>query len=421
MAKNIAIFSDGTGNDWSTTGQTNVQLLAEHAQSAIPVHDATDSEINGVLDRTDIGQVGFYDPGVGFEGGDLIGKATGRGISSNIKDAYKFLIRVYEPGDRIFVFGFSRGAYTVRSLAGLVGLTGVALAHPPAGSGQSYDLRTDPARRQQIVNKAYAVYKTGSGKGEEGARKRAAAAADFRKKYIDPGQVDDPAARAVYFIGVWDTVRSLGIPLGYKDKELTLYPHRFHDQFLSPRVPYAFHAMAIDDNRIPFHPTIWNEPRLDPKPTFNGKHQVFDQAWFPGVHGDVGGGVPITGLSNITLNWMIAKTQLPDNPLLFTGNGNVPSFDEDYTPDFYNVYGRLYARLFYRKKWRHVAQGKQKSGEREIEKTGDALLSNSWRGRMQDVTDYNPAHLADHPDFPAFADKLVAARKLRQRRPRDFA
>ncbi|HSG94076.1 MAG TPA: DUF2235 domain-containing protein, partial [Afifellaceae bacterium] len=228
MAKNIAIFSDGTGQDWSTTGQTNVQKLAERALSTIPVRGAGDDEINGVLEDSDIRQVGFYDPGIGFEWGDLIGKATGKGISRNIKDAYKFLVRVYEPGDRIFVFGFSRGAYTVRSLAGMVGLTGVALARAPAGAGRSYDLRSDPARCQQIVNEAYRVYKTGSGKGEEGAKKRAAAAAEFRRKYIDPAQVDDAAKRAVYFIGVWDTVRSLGIPLGYRDWELTLYPHRFH-------------------------------------------------------------------------------------------------------------------------------------------------------------------------------------------------
>jgi len=421
MAKNIAIYSDGTGQDWSTTGQTNVRKLADLAESAIPVPGATDDEINGVLDRADIEQVGFYDPGVGFEWGDLIGKATGKGISRNIKDAYEFLVRVYEPGDRIFVFGFSRGAYTVRSLAGLVGLTGVALARPPAGSGQAYDLRSDPARRQQIVNEAYAVYKTGSGKDKAEEDKRKAAAMEFRKRYIDPDQVDNPAARAVYFIGVWDTVRSLGIPLGYRDWELTLYPHRFHDKFLSPHVPYAFHALAIDDNRLQFHPTIWNEPQEGHEKTFNGKPQEFQQIWFPGVHGDVGGGVPNDGLSNITLNWMIDKTQMPDHPLLFAENAAGPPFEEDHTPEFYNVYRRLHARLLYRKKWRHIAQGRQEAGKRDIEKTGEAVLSKSWHDRMQDVAGYNPAHMAGHPDFPFFANKLVAAQKLRQSRPRDFA
>src|SRR6185503_7151966 len=107
MPKNITVFCDGTGNDRTQDGyQTNVAVLCDR-----------------VLEGP--AQVVYYDAGLGTEWGDLIGKATGSGISKNIQQAYDFVTRTYEPGDNIFVFGFSRGAYTVRSLAGLIGLCGV--------------------------------------------------------------------------------------------------------------------------------------------------------------------------------------------------------------------------------------------------------------------------------------------------------
>ena len=187
------------------------------------------------------------------EVGDLIGRATGSGISRTIHDGYDFIVRFYAPGDRIFLFGFSRGAYTVRSLAGLIGLCGVARRLTSEGR----DLRHDDEARGNLISKAYAVYKTGSGQGEAGREARLTAAKAFRKAHAH-AEHRDPAGRAPYFIGVWDTVRSLGIPLGYKDWELSLWPHRFHDHDLNAYVRYAFHA--LNDRRQQFLPTLWNEP-----------------------------------------------------------------------------------------------------------------------------------------------------------------
>ncbi len=218
-------------------------------------------------------QIVYYDQGVGT--GNLMdrigGGAFGKGLEANIHDVYRFLIANYEPGDAIYIFGFSRGAYTARSIAGMIRRCGI--------------LRRDQVRKYP---QAKYVYRT--------ARKSSdPEAVQFRKDTaIEP---DTP----IRCVGVWDTVGALGIPLrafGSKNKK----DFEFLDTSLSSAIRFAFHALAVDELRKPFEPTLWD--------TAPAPGQTVQQAWFAGVHSDVGGGYPETGLSDHALLWMIesAKT-----------------------------------------------------------------------------------------------------------------
>ena len=222
----------------------------------------------------DTPQVIYYDQGVGT--GNLLdrftGGALGKGLEDNIHDAYRFLVANYEPGDELFFFGFSRGAFTVRSIAGMVRKCGVL-------------------RREfvQHYRDAIALYRSEH-------RPTDAAAINFRNDYSVSGGADIK----IKFIGVWDTVGALGIPLRGL-RWFTRGKRQFHDTELSGVVENAFHALAIDERRTPFVPTLWMHK---PKPG-----QTVEQVWFSGVHSDVGGGYPESGLSDIALDWMIGKAR----------------------------------------------------------------------------------------------------------------
>ena len=261
--KKIILCCDGTWNsadqeDKGTPCPTNVVKIGYR----IAKHDGA------------IPQVIYYDQGVGS--GNVLdrytGGAFGEGLEENIHDAYRFLVANYEPGDELFLFGFSRGAFTVRSIGGMVRKCGVL-------------------RREfvQHYRDAIALYRSEH-------RPTDAAAMKFRKDYSVSGGEDIK----IRFIGVWDTVGALGIPLRGM-RWLTRDKHQFHDTELSGVVENAFHALAIDERREPFAPTLWTHK---PKPD-----QTVEQVWFCGVHSDVGGGYPECGLSDIALNWMIGKAR----------------------------------------------------------------------------------------------------------------
>lgn len=217
-----------------------------------------------------IPQITFYDQGVGT--GNVIdrysGGAFGDGLADNILDAYRFLVANYEEGDQIFLFGFSRGAYTARSLGGMMRKCGI--------------LRREGVRHyREAVN----LYRSET-------RPIDAQAVSFRKANSVVEDIE------IQCIGVWDTVGSLGIPLrGLRG--LTRRKHQFHDTELSGAVKNAFHALAIDEHRAPFEPTLWD---FKPKPP-----QRVEQVWFCGAHSDVGGGYAEPGLSDIALQWMIDR------------------------------------------------------------------------------------------------------------------
>lgn len=267
--KRIAIFCDGTWNtpDESEAGkqcQTNVVKMAD---ALAPTSK------DGTV------QLLYYDTGIGSEGNFInrsFDGATGQGISENILQAYRFIIQNYEQGDELFLFGFSRGAFTVRSLSGLIRNSGI--------------LKTE---NMDQVPRAYKIYRS----RKKDLQPRAIEATLFRKTFA----VDETTV--VKFIGVWDTVGALGNPLflnGILSKR-----NQFHDPEISSRTSHAFHALAIDEKRKNFEATLWHRKE-------DYKDQVLEQVWFPGVHSDVGGGYPDTGLSDISLKWMLEKAQIYD-------------------------------------------------------------------------------------------------------------
>ncbi|MGC8121862.1 DUF2235 domain-containing protein [Marinobacter sp. VGCF2001] len=254
--KNIIICSDGTWQSPESDTATHVLRLAE----AISPEDAAGNN-----------QVVFYDWGVGTEGDKFSGGIAGKGIDKNIQDCYRFVVHNYEPGDALYLFGFSRGAYTVRSLAGLIRNCGI--------------LRREHAEK---VGHAYTLYRNRGPASAPGREK----AAKFRKNYA----VADVSR--IHFIGVFDTVGALGIPAPFLGT-LGTDRYLFHDTEPSSIINHARHAVSIDENRQDFEPALWREKAgIDVK-----------QVWFAGVHTDIGGGYPDHSLGDVAGAWMAKEVQ----------------------------------------------------------------------------------------------------------------
>ncbi|MFI1734236.1 DUF2235 domain-containing protein [Streptomyces acidicola] len=260
MAKRLIVCCDGTWNLADQPSKTNVTKVA---LSVRPRSAA------GVEQRV------YYHSGVGTRRWErLRGGAFGLGLSRNVIAAYRFLVHNYEPGDELYLFGFSRGAFTARSLAGLVRNSGI--------------LRRENADR---VKEAWALYRN------RVERPSGAASTLFRRAFAYEPEI--------HFIGVWDTVGALGIPVPgprWLKPVVNLVNRRwaFHDTELSSHVKGAFHALAIDEQRTAFRPTLWSRQ----PGTTDSEHEL-RQVWFAGVHSDVGGGYPEASLSDIALLWML--------------------------------------------------------------------------------------------------------------------
>jgi len=284
--KNIILCSDGTGNSAIKGRGTNVFKLFEAV-------DLNEHLANPDLDA----QLAFYDDGVGTEGvvfKRAIGGATGWGLKSNVKQLYRELSRVYDDGDRIFLFGFSRGAFTVRTLAGMIGLCGVL-------RGERFS--TAHALRA-AVDEVYVTYRArydstltrfigrlrGRLAGED-------AVAAFCDRYSKSEQLSVYAPIA--FIGVWDTVDAVGMPFSISDiVNRRIVPFKFWATGLGAHVQKACHALSIDDPRVAFEPVLWDGP-----------DDRIEQVWFSGVHSNVGGGYPKQGMSLVALDWMLAHAE----------------------------------------------------------------------------------------------------------------
>lgn len=237
----------------SRGGATNVLQMARGVRP----------EINGAE------QVTFYDWGVGTDRKKLVGGITGAGIDKNIMDCYRFIVHNYNDGDKLFFFGFSRGAYTVRSLAGFVRNCGLL-------------------KRQHAdqIPAAYRLYRKRSSASGPNAQQAVNFRQDFAVADITP----------IEFVGVWDTVGALGIPVPFWGT-LGEREFLFHDTEPSKIIQHARHAVSIDENRVDFEPTLWSQkPGLD-----------LLQAWFSGVHSDVGGGYDESGLSHNASQWMLKE------------------------------------------------------------------------------------------------------------------
>lgn len=271
MPKKLVIFCDGTWNEPTERGTNVLRML-----------QATDNK-----DRAGNPQILHYIAGVGTRKGEkFIGGVFGRGVSENIIDAYSFIVSNYEENDEIYLFGFSRGAYTARSIAGFIHNFGILKPY-----------------RLPLVEEMYGLYKASDWKPSS------ASAAQYREANCHPY----PAR--IRFLGVWDTVGALGAPygefLGYLvDK---VFKVSFHDVKLSASVQSAYHAVAADERRWPFRytPIELSQTHLDRNAENLAEKgfPLYAEKWFPGVHSDVGGGYSQYGLSDGALEWMAARAK----------------------------------------------------------------------------------------------------------------
>lgn len=251
MSKNIVICCDGTDNSYGPENTNVVKLFA-------------------MLDRTPE-QVLFYDPGLGTFGApgswsrvkrwwtQFLGRAFGLGFEDNLFEAYRFLMEHYQEGDRIYLFGFSRGAFIVRTLAALVHMCG--LLHKDSANLVPYAFR--------LLEKEDFLTATG-----------------FKATFARPVPI--------HFLGVWDTVKSLRNANPFQEDS---YPYTAKN----PDVAYVRHAVAIDERRCYFRQNRWS-----PSPG-----QDVKEVWFAGVHSDVGGGYPEpeSALSKLALQWMVREAE----------------------------------------------------------------------------------------------------------------
>ena len=268
VRKRLVVCCDGTWNRPDSAHVTNVEKIARTV--------ATD-----LASTHDVQQLVLYLQGVGSNGylaDRLLGGAFGFGLFDAIKAGYRWLALNYDPGDEIFVIGFSRGAYTARSLVGMIGRVGLLTRQ--ALISNHLPEAVDRYRRHRPDHTSY----------------HGASDQRFREVHSHPHTT-------VAFLGVFDTVGALGVPGAFRRR------HQFHDVRLSDAVLCARQALAIDEHRIKFEPSLWEPqemldasvgavPPEDPR---------VKQVWFEGAHSDVGGGYAETGLSDTALGWMTSE------------------------------------------------------------------------------------------------------------------
>lgn len=256
--KRLVICCDGTWNRPDNAHVTNIEKIAR------TVH--TDLGATGGVQQLVLYLSGV---GVGYRLDRLLGGAFGLGLFNNVLSGYRFLAQNYEPGDEIFVFGFSRGAYTARSMVGMISKVG---------------LLTRLALIHEKLPEAVARYR----QDDVVATSTGQSTAEFKRDYC---HADTP----IEFLGVFDTVGALGVPGALRRS------HQFHDVKLGRAVRCARQALAVDEPRMKFEPCLWESP--------DGatEDERVRQVWFQGCHSDVGGGYAETGLSDTALLWMVSE------------------------------------------------------------------------------------------------------------------
>jgi len=265
--KRVVICADGT---WNDRDQKDKKTNKRRPTNVTKVSRA-------VLPRAKDGtyQVVYYHDGVGTRGplDSFSGGAFGSGMEGNIRDLYRFIVYNYEEGDELYLFGFSRGAFTVRSLAGFMHKVGLV-----GKEGDYY------------VPEIYACYESNKGPGSE----------EWKQAFHRIRSEDQRPCPAIRFIGVWDTVGALGAP-GFLGQVFNRKKYQYHDVGLNTAIQNAVHALAIDERRKPFAPSLWARPA--------GWGGQLVQAWFAGVHSNVGGGYAPDGLANEALHWIVEHAE----------------------------------------------------------------------------------------------------------------
>lgn len=287
----IAIFCDGTWNSPDTPETTHVHKLQK-----------------AVLNDPGKGQVSVYFPGIGtddrFDGPverfakKWGGGAFGWGLDEKVKQAYQFIAQAYSAGDEIYLFGFSRGAYTARSVAGMIRKCGIVRDTTPAG-----------------INAAWALYRKRGRRNHPDTlhirRERRALSPEFATSEADLAwRRDDSRLVDIAYLGVWDTVGARGVPVAVLGPVAAVWNSRykFHDMALSSLVRSARHAVALDEQRVFYAPTLWTN--LDGTSGLNrgrddDPHRPYQQVWFVGNHAIVGGSGKCQALAAYTLLWIM--------------------------------------------------------------------------------------------------------------------
>jgi len=297
--RKLIICNDGTWNspDDKDRGKVKPTNITKISRAMLPV------------DSAGVSQLVFYDEGIGTGFGEkLIGGATGFGISKNILDSYRFLSHNYSVGDELYFFGFSRGAYTSRSLIGLIDLIGLVQKSDVFYLPKLYQMYRDQATREEV--KAFCQSKN--------------------------LQCHRPRVK---LLGVFDTVGALGAPikgLNYLLSKFKRFESSFHDVSLSGLIDNAYHALAIDERRVPFAPTLWEKPAND--------RVKMEQRWFAGAHSNIGGGCNPDDLANFALQYIVGKAkgcglEFDDSYLSFF-NGRVSEPVRDSMSLKYRVLGK---------------------------------------------------------------------------------
>ena len=331
MPKRIVLCADGTWNSPHgvdvTAKDTNVRKLY------CALEDAPD-------------QLSYYDSGVGTNGtpiDHLIGGAMGEGLFQKIQDNYQYLAFVWDPGDDVYLFGFSRGAFTARSLGGMIARFGVPT--------KNFD--------NMMVRKIFDAYRMTD------ATQKAAVQASLKTEY---GLTDV----SVKMVGVWDTVGSLGIP-GLLFSIFDQQRYGFLDTTLHPCVQNAYHALCIDERRAQFMPTLWTNNDGTPR----ANDDKLQQVWFPGVHCDVGGSYEEAQLADVAMSWMLKKAMACG--LTF----------KDAAVEKYLKLGQEAALGLHHEEWKVVPWGIPK--HRTI--PANAVMANTVQMRLDQMDSYAPENL----------------------------
>jgi uncharacterized protein (DUF2235 family) len=310
MVTNIVVLSDGTGNAASSVWRTNVWRMFE--------------SINLVGDD----QVAKYDDGVGssaFLPLALIGGAFGWGLKRNVIDAYKFICRNYAPGTKIFAFGFSRGAFTIRVLVAFILEQGLVVAR----SESELDRLAREAYRAYRANGYHSILRVEwLARGIRNGLVRIVDVLRRRTPYDRAKNIEVPT---ITFLGLWDTVAAYGLPIDEMTRGFSkwIWPLELPNRELSRRVLRACHALALDDERTTFHPVLWTEAgEREARPDGAGRLWInserISQVWFVGMHANVGGGYPDDALAYVPMYWIMEQAHL--NGLIFK---QAPKADPD--------------------------------------------------------------------------------------------
>lgn len=322
VKKRLVFCFDGTWNKLAANTPTNVVLTAASIERV--TKDGT-------------AQIIHYDEGVGTgQREKWTGGIFGAGLDINLREAYRFLLFNYDPGDEIYVFGFSRGAFTARTFVGLLRYIG-------------------PLRRLHVdkIDEAIRLYRQRGGADEASLDQLYRFKNDFangvctladedtwRCNNVDGYAAGSAPALKVQFLGVWDTVAAMGVPAVFPASSWLNRGHRYHDVIIDEFVEHFRHAVAIDEQRATFPATLADGlDTLNQKRGFavDDEKAPYQERWFPGVHGSVGGGGDIRGLSDAALAWVLRGAMIAGLKLDTEHGTRIHKFATDSNAPLRNV------------------------------------------------------------------------------------